>query len=113
MIEAGKTYERAPFSQAPGIAPTRVIAVRELGSRVWMVRKANGLETVAGAESLTGPVEPLRPGIEEPCLICGGTKSVPIDAPEHPDEPWSRKIVGHEPCPNCSVGRTQMQESID
>lgn len=72
-----------------------------------MVRKANGLETVAGAESLTGPVEPLRSGVEEPCLICGETKSVPIDAPEHPDEPWSRKIVGHEPCPNCSSDSTQ------
>lgn len=106
MIGARKTYERAPFGRTPGIAPTRVIAVRELGSGVRIVRKANGLETVAGAQSLTRPVEPFQPGIEEPCRICRESRTVAIDAPVEPDKPWSRKAVGYESYPNCSDEQT-------
>lgn len=64
-VAAGETYERAPFGGAPDHPSTRVVAERELGDDVWMVRKANGLESVASVSDLAGQVEPLRPGIEE------------------------------------------------
>lgn len=108
---AGETYERAAFGRAPDLPSTRVIAEQELGGGVWMVRKANGLETVASATDLTGPVKPLRPGVEEPCLLCAGEKVVPIDAPKRPDRPWERTVIGHEPCPNCASGLSDAVEA--
>lgn len=74
-------------------------------TETWTERPCNELETVANAKDLTGPVEPPRPGIEEPCMLCAGSKTAPVDAPEERDKPWLRKVVGHKPCPSCSRGQ--------
>lgn len=102
-IVAGQTYEMSSLFSAPGVPPTRVIAESNRGGGMWRVRRANGLDLLTFANHLTGPVEPLRPGIEEPCLLCRGEKVVPIDEPVHPDRPWSRTVVGYESCPNCAA----------
>jgi len=101
-IVARETYEMTALFAAPGVPPTRVIAESDRGGCMWRVRRANGLDSVTFANHLAGPVEPLRPGVEGICLLCRGEKVVPVDGPEHPDRPWSRVTVGHEPCPNCA-----------
>lgn len=108
-IVAGQTYEMRSLFAVPGAAPRRVIAERHLGGGMWKVRAANGLDSQTFANYLTGPVEPLRPGVEEPCLLCRGEKVVPIDAPEHLDRPWSRVVVGYEACRNCGGGTTDVE----
>lgn len=80
-IVAGETYEMTALFAPPGVPPTRVIAESDRGGGMWRVRRANGLDSVTFANHLAGPVEPLRPGVEESCLLCRGEKVVTIDEP--------------------------------
>jgi len=100
-IEAGKTYEFQPALSGNTMnRGRRALAIRQSGEGHWIIRWANGGETIADQETLHPADSPLRPGVDEPCSICGGARQLAVTEGE-PDKPWIRITVGHEPCPNC------------
>jgi len=104
QIQPGKTYvfQPGPDSTQQADHGRKAIALEPLSpdSEIWKIRWASGFETVASSQALQGPVEPLKPGIDEPCLICGGSKEVEETRPNK-DKPWLREMVGKRACPNC------------
>lgn len=101
-IQPGKTYEFTPGhdSARNPDAGRKALVLGQLGQDLWTIRWPNGMKSIATEAELTGPVEPARPGIDEPCLLCGGTKEVEVTRPNK-DKPWLQEVVGKEPCPNC------------
>ncbi len=74
-IEAGKTYE---FVGWPESYAGRKALVLSVSGGLCEIRWPDGMTRSLGANHLRGPVEAARPGVDEPCLLCGGTKEVEI-----------------------------------
>ena len=98
-IEIGRTYrfDGWPESQRG----RKACVLRQVADGLYSVRWPDGQEAVLSAAQLAGPVEPARPGIDEPCLRCGGSKEVELSSPD-PRRPWIVLIEGTAPCPNCA-----------
>lgn len=69
-------------------------------SDLFEIRWPNGQETMAFAGSLKGPVEPAKPGVDEPCVQCGGSGTVNLYEPDAKRE-WIQNKVAVAACPNC------------
>lgn len=106
MIEVGQTYEFDPHldSVERFHAGRKALVLGKLGGDMFAIRWANGQDNVAFAASLRGPVEAVRPGVDEPCLICGGLRTVPVYRPDRIRE-WIQHFVEDKPCPNCATRR--------
>ncbi len=99
MIEVGKWYEWQGWPESQEGRPILVIGVDEENG-VVIARWADGMETLTFPSHLRGPIEPVQPGVFEPCLVCGGTHMVPhYELDER--VPHLRNEVGRKPCPNC------------
>jgi len=99
-IEVGRTYSFEGWPDSQRGRKARVL--RRVGEGLYSIRWPDGQEAVLSATQLAGPVEPARPGIDEPCLRCGGSKKVELSSPD-PDRPWIVHIEGTVPCPNCAT----------
>jgi hypothetical protein len=99
-IELGKTYSFTGWPDSQRGRKARVL--RRVGAGLYSVRWPDGQEAVLTALQLVGPVEPARPGIDEPCLRCGGSGEVEVSYPD-PDRPWIVHVDGIVPCPNCAA----------
>jgi hypothetical protein len=97
VIEVGKTYV---FTGEPVSYCGRKALVLAVEGDVLRVRWPNGMESFTFEARFGEEVEPAIPGVDEPCLTCVGTKTVPITEAD-PEHPWLRHRVGEEPCPNC------------
>jgi hypothetical protein len=96
-IEKGETYE---FVGWPESQIGRKAVVLSVDGGLCETRWPNGMTYTTWASHLRGPVEPARPGVDEPCLLCGGTKEVE-EKYNDPAEPMFLRSGGMKPCPNC------------
>lgn len=101
-MEPGKTYE---FNgKWPEFQRGRKARVeKELDGGLLSVRWSDGTPDLVWGEHFTGPVEPARPGIDEPCLLCGGEGEIRVWEQDE-EKAWIQNLVGTEPCPNCGGG---------
>ena len=98
-IEVGRTYcfDGWPESQKG----RKALVLARIAEGLYSLRSPDGRRATLGSGQLRGPVEPARPGVDEPCLRCNGSKE--IDVQRHdPQRPWIVHTVGSEPCPNCA-----------
>jgi hypothetical protein len=98
-IEIGRTYSFEGWPESQRGRKARVLA--RVGEGLYSIRWPDGQEAVLSAAQLAGPVEPARPGIDERCLRCGGSKEVELSSPD-PRRPWIVLVEGTAPCPNCA-----------
>jgi hypothetical protein len=98
-IEEGKTYE---FAGWPESQVGRKALVLSVDGGLCEIRWPDGMTRTIGASHLRGPVEPARPGIDEPCLLCDGTKEVEVKYND-PEKPWLLRNGGIKSCPNCAL----------
>ncbi len=101
MIEVGKWYEWQGWPESQEGKPFFVFAVdREYEVDVVSIRSPSGMERETFPDHLRGPIDPVPPGVYEPCGVCEGTKMVRHY--EHDERlPHRRNEVGRKPCPNC------------
>ncbi len=104
-IEVGKTY--AYCGWVPGEQGRKALAVElrsewdeETGWQLFLRRWPNGRQDIANSLDFEGPVAPAVPGVDEPCLVCRGTRMEQTTEPD-PEKSWLRHIVGERPCYNC------------
>jgi hypothetical protein len=98
-IEIGGTYSYEGWPESQRGRKARVLA--RVADGLYSIRWPDGQEAVLSAAHLAGPVEPARPGIDERCLRCGGSKKVELSSPD-PQRPWIVRVEGTTPCPNCT-----------
>jgi hypothetical protein len=96
-IEEGRTYE---FAGLPESQVGRKALVLSVDGGLCEIRWPSGMTRTLGMNHLRGPVEPARPGIDEPCLLCGGTKEIEVKYND-PEKPMFIRSGGMKPCPNC------------
>lgn len=103
MIEIGKTYEFEPGHDAPtgrALKGRKALVIEHRREDFYGIRWPNGSTDILLESELKGPVEAAKPGVDEACLLCAGTRWVSIYEPD-PDEEWVSHLVGAAPCPNC------------
>ncbi len=103
MIEIGKTYAYEPGAGSPtppSMKGRKGLVLAHRRNDLYEIRWPNGMTTVALADELKGPVEAARPGVDEPCLLCSGAKTITEYEPD-PEREWIQIEVGEAPCPNC------------
>ena len=98
-IEVGKTYE---FEGWPEFYEGRKALVLAVHGGICEIRWANGMTSWKTPNHLRGPVAPARPGVDEACLLCGGTLEIAVQHND-PKKPWFLLDGGTEPCPNCTA----------
>ncbi len=103
-ILIGKTYEYEP---GPGSINRlrkgrKALVIAHRRSDLWDIVWPNGMTTTVVARELKGPVEAAKPGVDEPCLICGDSRWVKIYE-QDPNRDWVSYVVGAAPCENCSA----------
>jgi hypothetical protein len=96
-IEEGRTYEFVGWSEYQRGRKAMVLSVT---GGLCEIRWPNGSTATTWPSRLKGPVEPARPGIDEPCLLCDGTEEVEVKYND-PENPMFIRSGGMKPCPNC------------
>ena len=95
----GKTYE---FVGWPESQEGRKALVLGASGGIYEIRWPNGMTSWKTSDHLRGPVAPARPGVDEPCLLCGGTLEISVQHND-PEKPWFLLDGGTKPCPNCTA----------
>lgn len=98
-IAIGRTYRFGGWPESQRGRKARVLS--RVSEGLYSIRWPDGQEVMLSATQLAGPVEPARPGIDEPCLRCGGREEIEVSSPD-PRRPWIVRIEGMAPCPNCA-----------
>jgi hypothetical protein len=96
-LETGCWYRFEGFSPSRKGRPVQVLQCE--GNAV-LGRFANGSEQLIMCAQIGRKVADAKPGVTEPCLVCGGAQTVPVIQAVG-DRSWAGKRVGVKPCPNC------------
>lgn len=105
-IEIGKTYPLAPGPDSVyrHHAGRKALVIQRVdggpGEDLFEVRWPSGSTFLAAASELKDPADPATPGVDERCIVCGGTK-VAIEYAPDPELEWIQHEVGEVPCTNC------------
>ena len=100
VIKIGGTYRFIGWPESQ--RGRKALVLGEAGHDLYSVRWPDGGEAILSTGQLSGPVEAARPGIDEPCARCGGSKEVEVCGHD-PAAPWIVHVEGTAPCPNCAT----------